>query len=110
MRVQMSYHIFNNISELINGYLAAKIGQGILSADLIDRECNCYLPYMVNSECVYEGKPPKNCLIYKVQCYMYEATYIGNTKPTFKKIMDGHFSDLLRLLKNGQKSDSFAAY
>ena len=22
--------------------------------------------------------------------------------------MDGHFSDLLRLLKNGQKSDSFA--
>ena len=24
--------------------------------------------------------------------------------------MDGHFSDLLRLLKNGQKSDSFAAY
>ena len=24
--------------------------------------------------------------------------------------MDGHFSDLLRLLKNGQKSDSFAAH
>ena len=24
--------------------------------------------------------------------------------------MDGHLSNLLRLLKNGQKSDSFAAY
>ena len=24
--------------------------------------------------------------------------------------MDGNFSDLLRFLKNGQKSDSFAAY
>ena len=24
--------------------------------------------------------------------------------------MNGHFSDLLRLLKNGQKSDSFAAH
>ena len=27
-----------------------------------------------------------------------------------KKIVDGHFSDLLRLLKNGQKSYSFAAH
>ena len=38
------------------------------------------------------------------------AIYIGNTQQTFKKIMDGHFSDLQRLLKNGQKSDSFAAH
>ena len=28
----------------------------------------------------------------------------------FQKIMDGHFYDLQRLLKNGQKSDSFAAH
>ena len=41
---------------------------------------------------------------------MYDAIYIGNTQQTFKKRMDGHFSDLLRLLKNGQKSDSFAVY
>ena len=38
---------------------------------------------------------------------MCDAIYIGNTQQTFKKIMDGHFSDLQRLLKNGQKSDSF---
>ena len=41
---------------------------------------------------------------------MCDAIYIGNTQKTFKKIMDGHFSDLQRLLKNGQKSDSFAAH
>ena len=41
---------------------------------------------------------------------MCDAVYIGNTQQTFKKIMDGHFSDLLRLLKNGHKSDSFAAH
>ena len=40
---------------------------------------------------------------------MCEAIYIVNTQQTFKKRMDGHFSDLLRLLKNGQKPDSFAA-
>ena len=41
---------------------------------------------------------------------MCDAVYIGNTQQTFKKRMDGHFSDLLRLLKNRQKSDSFAAH
>ena len=33
---------------------------------------------------------------------MCEAIYIGNTQNTFKKIIDGHLSDLLHLLKNGK--------
>ena len=41
---------------------------------------------------------------------MCDAIYVGNTQQKFKKTMDGHFSDLLRLLKNGQKSDSFASH
>ena len=41
---------------------------------------------------------------------MCDAIYIGKTQQTFNKIMDGHFSDLQRLLKNGQKSDSFSAH
>ena len=41
---------------------------------------------------------------------MCDAIYIGNTHQTFKNIMDSHLSDLLRLLKNGKKSDSFAAH
>ena len=41
---------------------------------------------------------------------MCDAIYIGNTQKTFKTILDGHFSNLLRLLKNGQKLDSFAVY
>ena len=40
---------------------------------------------------------------------MHNTIYIGNTQNTLKKIMDGHFSNLQRLLKNGQKSDSFVA-
>ena len=35
--------------------------------------------------------------------------YISNTQQALKKIMDGHFSDILRILKKGQKSDSFVA-
>ena len=41
---------------------------------------------------------------------MCDAIYIGITQKTFKKRMNGHFSNLLRLLKNGQKSYSFAAH
>ena len=41
---------------------------------------------------------------------IFEAVYIGNNQHIFKKILDGHFSNLLRLLKNGQKSDSFASH
>ena len=49
-------------------------------------------------------------MIYEVKCSKCDAIYIGNTQNTFKKRRDGHFSNLQRLLKNGRKSDSFAAH
>ena len=75
-----------------------------------DRECNCSLPSKVNRKCVYEGKCWFKCIIYKLKCFTCDAIYIGNTQHTFKKRMDGHFSDLQRLLENRQKSDSFVAH
>ena len=33
LRVRMSYHRYYNLAELLNGYLAAKIGRGIFSKD-----------------------------------------------------------------------------
>ena len=41
---------------------------------------------------------------------MCDAIYIRNTQQTFKKRMDVHFSNILRLLKNRHKSDSFYAH
>ena len=76
----------------------------------MDIKYNCFLPSKVNGKCVYGGKWRSQCTIYKVKCSMCNAIYIGNTQQTFKKIMDGHFSDLLRLLRNGKKSDSFYAH
>ena len=40
----------------------------------------------------------------------WQIIYIGNTQQTFKKRIDGHFSNLQRLLENRHKSDSFAAH
>ena len=110
LRVKMSYHIFNDLAELLNRYLAAKIGQGIFSKDLMDRECNCSLPSKVNIKCVYKGKCRSKFIIYELKCSTCDGIYIGNTQQTFKKRVDGHFSDLQRLLKNVQKSDSFSAH
>ena len=110
IRVRISYHRFNNLSELLNGYLTAKIRRGIFSKDLLDRECNCSLPSKVNGKCVYESKCRSKCIIYQVESPLCDAIYIGNTQKTFKKIMVGHLSDLLRLFKNRKKSDSFSAH
>ena len=41
---------------------------------------------------------------------MWDAIYIVKKQQTLKKIMDSHFSDLLRLLKNRQTLDSFDAH
>ena len=107
LRVQISYHRLKKLAELLNGDLAAKIGRGIFPKDLMDRECNCSLSSKVNGKCVYKDKCRSRCIIYEVKLCMCDDVYIGNTQQTFKKRMDGHFSDLQRLLKNGQKSYSF---
>ena len=53
---------------------------------------------------------PEKCLIYEVKCTLCDAAYIGNTQQTFKKRMDGNFSDVQHILKNGQKLDSLSAH
>ena len=37
LRVRMSYHIFNNLAELLNGDLTVKVGPGIFPKELMDR-------------------------------------------------------------------------
>ena len=85
IRVRMSYPRFNNLAELLNVDLAAKIGRGIFSKGLMDRECNLSLPSKVNGKCVYEGKCWSKCIIYKVKCSMCDVICIGNTQQTLKK-------------------------
>ena len=48
--------------------------------------------------------------MYEVKYSICDAIYIGNTHQTLKKVMDAHFSNLLCLLNNGQKYDSFDAH
>ena len=95
----MSYRRFNIFSELLNRYLAAKIGQELYSHDLMNRACNCSHPSKVNGKCACEGKCQRKCLIYEVKCRLCDAIYTCNTQQTLKKRTGGHFSDVKRLLK-----------
>ena len=76
----------------------------------MDRECNCSLPSKVYVKCVHEGKFRQKCVIYELKCSMCDSICIVNSLHTSKKRMGDHLSDVQCLLKNGQKSDSFAAY
>ena len=49
-------------------------------------------------------------LIYELKLSIYEVIYMRNTQKIFKKIMGDNLSDILRILKNGQKSDSFSTH
>ena len=40
-RVRMSYHIFPNLGEVLQGDMIGKLRKGIGSKDFLDRECNC---------------------------------------------------------------------
>ena len=53
---------------------------------------------------------PDFYLFCEVKLSICDAIYIGNTQQTFKKIMDGHLSDLLGILKNGKIDDSLSAH
>ena len=86
----MSYHIFNNLSELLNGDLTAKNGLAIHSHELLCRACNFLNPSKFNDKCFYKVKSRKRYLIYKVKFTLFDAIYMGNTQQIFKKIMDGH--------------------
>ena len=68
------------------------------------REFNFSLASKFNGNFVYDRKCWTKCLIYKLKFSMCDAIHIGNTHQT-KKNIDGHFSDILRLLKNRQISD-----
>ena len=76
----MSYHRYNNLAELLNGDLAAKIGRGIFSKDLMNREYNRSLLSKVKRKCVYEGKCQSKFIIYEVKCSTCNAIYIGKTQ------------------------------
>ena len=76
----MSYHRFNNLAELLNGDLVAKIGQGIFSKDLMDWECNYSIPSKVNRKGVYRGNYLSKYITHKVKLSMCDAIYIGNTQ------------------------------
>lgn len=106
----MSYHRFQNFSEILQGDLTCKLREGIYSKDFEDRNCNCNENSKVNGLCAYNSQCRRSCVVYKVISKICDAVYIGNTQQTFKARMNAHFNDVQQLVKNGKFSDSFARH
>ena len=100
IRVKIFYYRLIHLAVMFDGDLTVKIGWGVHSHDLMEIERNCLGPYKVNSKFLYEGTIYRNCLIYKVNFTLCGTIHIVNTQQMFKKIMNNHFSNVQRFLKN----------
>ena len=65
----------DNLAEPLNGALAMKIGQGILSYYLMYRDCNFSIPESMSMKV----NPGKVFRLYELKCSLCDAVYIGNT-------------------------------
>ena len=79
---RMSYHIFPNLGELIQGDLVNNIRWNLASTNFLDRECNCNTTTKVKVRCVYGGECRKCYVIYKVMCKFCGEFYVGNNQNT----------------------------
>ena len=103
----MSYHIFPNLGELLQGDLVSKIRCNLASKDFLDIEFNCNTTTKVKGRCAYGGECLICCVIYKVMCKCCGDFYFGNTQNTLKKRMEQHFQDVAQKVVNNKNLVSF---
>jgi hypothetical protein len=106
LRVSMAYSRFQNIRELFQGDLNAKLTRGITSLDFQLLPCNCR-----NKEaCPYDGKCRTPIVVYQATCLTTQKKYIGCTQQHVKTRMQQHVQDVKNLVTRNHRSDSFAAH
>mmetsp|Transcript_40610 Transcript_40610/g.60223 ORF Transcript_40610/g.60223 Transcript_40610/m.60223 type:complete len:259 (-) Transcript_40610:358-1134(-) len=104
LRVSMSYSRHANLRELFQGDLNAKLNKNLLSADFMDRPCNCKNPDL----CPFRGKCRKKIVVYEGKCLNSDKRYRGNTQQFVKIRTQQHVRDVKNLVQYNQRSDAFA--
>ena len=105
----MSYHKFSNVRESFQGDLNKKIMKGVISSDLINRDCNCDKRTTRNGACVYNGKCRSLCVIYIASDKANTGKHcIGSTQNFIEERYKGHYQDVRKRVKEDEKSSSFA--
>eukprot|EP00542_Grammatophora_oceanica_P003096 CAMPEP_0194068284 /NCGR_PEP_ID=MMETSP0009_2-20130614/87012_1 /TAXON_ID=210454 /ORGANISM="Grammatophora oceanica, Strain CCMP 410" /LENGTH=418 /DNA_ID=CAMNT_0038721369 /DNA_START=43 /DNA_END=1297 /DNA_ORIENTATION=- len=106
LRVSMSYSRHANLRrELFQGDLNAKLNKNLLSADFMDRPCNCKDPDL----CPFRGKCRKKIVeLYEGKCLNSDKRYRGNTQQFVKIRTQQHVRDVKNLVQYNQRSDAFA--
>ena len=110
LRNSIAYKKHIDVHNTFQGDLNAKIMNGIVSRDFMDRECNCYAPSKVDGKCMFNGDCRKCCVIYKATCTHCDMHYIGSTQNDVKKRISQHCRDVKNLVNRDINSDSFASH
>ena len=105
----MSYHIFPNLREIIQGDLVSKLRKGIAYKHSIDRKFNCNLTTKVNGMCAYRGECSRLCVVYKLKCEFCGDFYNGNTLNTLK-ITEQKFQGVDQKVMNNKNLEYFAIH
>ena len=112
-RVRMLHHRFPNLSKLFYGDLSGEIKKDICSLDYT-HEKTCNFSKNIDNEpevtCAIGGKCSTNFVTYKAMCRETGKYYIRSARITYKKRMEGHFTNVRKLVKFGTISDSFSQY
>ena len=85
LRVNMSYHRFTNLREVLQGDLQGKIMHGIESEQFMDEPCNCH--GNKTGKCNYDHMCRHRLIIYENTCKNTGKCYIGNTSQHYKARM-----------------------
>jgi len=108
LRVSMSYHRFTNVREIFQGDLSRKLTVGLTSQDFEPLPCNCRTSG--DGTCGYNNMCRNSIVVYKVKCNNTGNVCVGNTQQKFKTRMQQHFNEVQKLVKLGEKSDSYAKH
>jgi hypothetical protein len=103
LRFTMSYHRFNNLCEMFQGYLNRVLMKNVESEDYRDRPCNC-----PGRGCRFVCR--KALIVNKVTIPRTGKYYIGATLQTLKQQVAGHLQSACQFLRNGTRSSTLAIH
>jgi len=86
--------------------MSRKVTVSLTSQDFEPLPCNCRTGG--TGTCGYNNMGRNSMAVYKLKCNNTGKAHMGNTQQKLKARMQQHFNEVQKIVKFGEKSDSFA--
>jgi len=98
----------HKLREIFQGDLSRKLNVSLTSQNFEPLPCNCRTSG--DGTCGYNNMSRNSTVVHKVKCNSTGKVHIGNTQQKFKTRMQQHFNEVQKLVKLGEKSDSYTKH